>query len=48
VPKYIRQRALNVLRHYPDSYHFTKIVEKLPEDFSINSRFMRLSDEEQS
>jgi hypothetical protein len=41
VPKYIRQRALNVLRHYPDSYHFTKIVEKLPEDFSINSRFCK-------
>ena len=48
VPKYIRQRALNVLRHYPDSYHFTKIVEKLPEDFSINSQFMRLSDEDKS
>ena len=48
VQKYIRQRALNVLRHYPDPYHFTKIVEKLPEDFSINSRFMRLSDEDKS
>ena len=48
VPKYIRQRALSVLRHYPSSYHFEKIVENLPEDFSINSRFMRLSDEEKS
>ena len=48
VPKYIRQRALGVLRHYPSSYHFEKIVENLPEDFSINSRFMRLSDEDKS
>ncbi len=48
VPKYIRQRALNVLRHYPDSYHFTKIVEKMPEDFAVNSLFVRLSDAEQS
>ena len=48
VPKYIRQRALSVLRHYPSSYHFEKIVENLPEDFSINSRFMRLSDEDKS
>ena len=45
VPKYIRQRALGVLRHYPSSYHFAKIVEKLPEDFSINSPFMKVTDE---
>ena len=48
VPKYIRHRALGILRHYPNSYHFTKIVEKMPEDFSINSSFVRLSDEESS
>lgn len=45
VPKYIRQRALSVLRHYPDSYHFTKIVEKLPEDFSVNSPFVKVTNE---
>ena len=48
VPKYIRQRALSILRHYPDSYHFTEIVNKLPEHFSINSPFMRLSDEDKN
>jgi hypothetical protein len=48
VPKYIRQRALNILRHYPDSYHFTEIVNKLPEHFSINSLFVRLSDEDKN
>ena len=47
VPKYIRQRALGVLRHYPSSYHFEKIVENLPEDFAVNSLFVRLSDAEQ-
>jgi hypothetical protein len=45
VPKYIRQRALGILRHYPDSFHFTKIVERLPEDFSVNSPFVRASNE---
>ena len=45
VPKYIRQRALGILRHYPDPYHFTKIVEKLPEDFSVNSPFVKVSNE---
>jgi hypothetical protein len=44
VPKYIRKRALGVLRHYPSSYHFEKIVEKLPEDFCIDSSFMGVSD----
>ena len=48
VPKYIRQRAANILRHYPDSYHFTKIVEKIPEDFAVSNQFVRLSDAEQS
>ena len=48
VPKYIRQRAASILRHYPDSYHFTKIVEKMPEDYAISSQFVRLSDEKQS
>ena len=45
VPKYIRQRALSVLRHYPDSYHFTRIVEKLPEDFAVNSPFVKVTNE---
>jgi hypothetical protein len=44
VPKYIRQRALSILRHYPDSYHFTKIVENMPEDYAVSSQFVRLSD----
>jgi len=44
VPKYIRERSASILRHYPDSYHFTRIVEKLPEDFCINSSFMGVSD----
>ena len=48
VPKYIRQRALSVLRHYPSSYHFEKIVDKMPEDFAVANQFVRLSDEEQS
>ena len=48
VPKYIRQRAASILRHYPDSYHFTKIVEKMPEDYAVSSQFVRLSDEKQS
>jgi len=45
VPKYIRQRALGVLRHYPNSYHFAKIVERLPEDFSVNSPFVKVTNE---
>jgi hypothetical protein len=45
VPKYIRQRAGSILRHYPDSYHFTKIVENLPEDFSVNSPFVKVTNE---
>ena len=45
VPKYIRQRALSVLRHYPSSYHFTKIVEKLPEDFAVNSPCVKVTNE---
>jgi len=45
VPKYIRQRAGSILRHYPDSYHFTQIVEKMPEDFSVNSSFVKVTNE---
>jgi len=45
VPKYIRQRALGILRHYPDSYHFTKIVEKLPEDYAVSSQFVKVTNE---
>ena len=48
VPKYIRQRANSILRHYPDSYHFTKIVETMPEDFAVSNQFVRLSDEVKS
>ena len=48
VPKHIRKRALSILRHYPSSYHFTKIVDKMPEDFAVSNQFVRLSDEEPS
>ena len=48
VPKDIRKRALGILRHYPNSYHFTKIVDKMPEDFAVYNQFVRLSDEESS
>jgi len=48
VPKYIRQRALSILKHHPNSYDFTKIVEKIPEDYAVSSQFVRLSDEEPS
>ena len=48
VPKHIRQRALSILRRYPSSYHFTKIVDKMPEDFAVYNQFVRLSDEESS
>jgi hypothetical protein len=48
VPKYIRQRASSILRHYPNSYHFTKIVEKMPEDYAVSSQFVRLSDEDKN
>ena len=45
VPKYIRERSASILRHYPDSYHFTRIVEKLPEDFAVNSPFVKVINE---
>lgn len=48
VPKYIRQRAINILRHYPDSYHFTEIAEKMPEHFSINNPFVKVSNENEN
>lgn len=34
VPKEIRQRALWILRHYPDTYHIDAIAQNLPEHFS--------------
>ena len=48
VPKYIRQRALGVLRHYPSSYHFEKIVENLPEEFAVNSLFVKVTNENEN
>ena len=48
VPKYIRQRALGVLRHYPSSYHFIKIVETMPEEFAVNNLFVKMSDENEN
>jgi hypothetical protein len=48
VPKYIRQRALGVLRHYPSSYHFEKIVENLSEDFAVNSLFVKVTNESEN
>jgi len=48
VPKYIRQRALSILKHHPNSYDFTKIVEKMPEDYAVRSQFLREPDEEPS
>jgi hypothetical protein len=48
VPKYIRQRALGVLRHYPSSYHFEKIVENLPEEFAINNVFVKVTNESEN
>jgi len=44
VPKYIRQRAAIILRHYPDTYHFEMIVEKLPENFAIQSQFLTIAE----
>jgi hypothetical protein len=44
VPKYIRQRAAIILRHYPDSYHFEMIVEKMPEDFATRSQFLAIAE----
>mgnify|MGYP000008468198 FL=1 len=48
VPKYIRQRAAGILKHHPNSYDFTKIVEKMPEDYAVRSQFLREPDEEPS
>ena len=48
VPKYIRQRALSVLRHYPSSYHFEKIVETMPEEFAVNSLFVKVTNENEN
>jgi hypothetical protein len=48
VPKYIRQRAASILKHYPDSYHFTKIVEKMPEDYAVSSQFVKVTNESEN
>jgi len=48
VPKYIRQRALSVLRHYPSSYHFEKIVETMPDEFAFNSLFVKVTNESEN
>jgi len=48
VPKYIRQRAYGVLRHYPSSYDFTKIVERLPEDYAVSSQFVKVTNENEN
>ena len=48
VPKHIRKRALSILRHYPSSYHFTKIVDKMPEDFAVSNRFVRVTNENEN
>jgi hypothetical protein len=31
VPKAIRQRALSVLRHFPDEYHLSMLAEARPD-----------------
>ena len=41
VPKEVRQRALWILRHYPDDYHIDLISKRLPEWFNEDS-FPRL------
>ena len=48
IPKYIRQRAGSILRHYPDSYHFTQIVEKMPEDFAVSNLFVKVTNESEN
>ena len=48
VPKYIRQRAGSILRHYPDSYHFTQIVETMPDEFAFNSLFVKVTNESEN
>jgi len=48
VPKYIRQRAASILKHYPDSYHFSKIVEKIPEDYAVSSQFVKVTNESEN
>lgn len=34
VPKYIRQRAWSLLKHWPNAYHLGKLPEALPRDFA--------------
>jgi hypothetical protein len=44
VPKEIRQRAHHVLRHYPTSYHFEMIAERVPEHFDTQPFMIRLQE----
>jgi hypothetical protein len=44
VPKKIRQRAHHVLRHYPTTYYFEMIAEKLPEHFDTKPFMVRLQE----
>jgi len=48
VPKYIRQRALSILKHHPNSYDFIKIVEKIPEDYAVSSQFVKVTNESEN
>jgi hypothetical protein len=41
VPKYIRQRASSILRHYPFEYHFELISEALPNEFEKTDPFLK-------
>jgi hypothetical protein len=41
VPKYVRQRASSVLRHYPFEYHFELISEALPNEFEKTDPFLK-------
>lgn len=41
VPKYIRERASSILRHYPYEYHFEMIAEALPNDFEKTDPFLK-------
>lgn len=39
IPKYIRDRARSTLRHYPNGYDLTSLVEAAPELLNKNSPF---------
>jgi hypothetical protein len=38
VPKAVRERALRVLKHYPNSYYLDKSAEALPEIWDKSDR----------